>query len=50
MDGITHIVKCDSVYNQVAENPLGEYSFCSPAIVGDRIYLRGDEFLYCIGN
>jgi len=50
MDGITHVVKCDSVYNLISESPLGEYSNCTPAIVGSRIYMRGEEFLYAIGN
>lgn len=50
MDGIIHVVKCDSVYNLVSESPLGEYSNCTPAIVGNRIYLRGEEYLYAVGN
>ena len=44
-------------FKSVAENQLGDEAYASPAICGDRIYLRvaknGDtrqEFLYCIGD
>jgi outer membrane protein assembly factor BamB len=44
-------------FKSVAENQLGDEAYASPAICGDRIYLRvaknGDarqEFLYCIGT
>ncbi len=48
MQGVTHVVKSDSVYNLVSESKLGETSFCTPAFVGDKLFLRGDEFLYCV--
>ncbi len=50
MQGVTHIVKSDSVYNLVSEAKLGESTFCTPAFVGNKIYMRGDEFLYCVGQ
>lgn len=45
-------------FDLVAENTLGDEAFASPAVVGDRLYLRvarrtGDtrqEYLYCIGK
>jgi outer membrane protein assembly factor BamB len=44
-------------FELIAENTLGDESFASPAVAGDRLYLRvaqrtGDvrqEYLYCIG-
>ena len=50
MQGVTHIVKSDSVYNLVSESILGEPSFCTPAFVGDKIFMRGEKYLYCIGE
>jgi outer membrane protein assembly factor BamB len=44
-------------FKSVAENQLGDEAYASPAICGDRIYLRvakngnsRQEFLYCIGQ
>ena len=34
----------------LAVNELNETFHASPAIVGDAIYLRGDEHLYCFAN
>ena len=31
-------------------NALGEECFASPAFMPGRIYIRGEEYLYCIGN
>ncbi len=49
-DGITKVVKPGDKLDVVAENPLGEYTFASPAIAAGRIYLRGDQHLFCIGT
>lgn len=45
-------------FEMVAENQLGDESFASPAVVGNRIFLRTatghgatrQEFLYCLGD
>jgi outer membrane protein assembly factor BamB len=44
-------------FHSVSENQLGDEAYASPAICGDRIYLRvaknggtRQEFLYCIGE
>ena len=50
MAGITHVVKCDSVYNQIGEGHGGEISYSTPSIVENKIFLRGVEFLYCVGK
>ena len=47
-DGTTTIVRPGEKFEVVAENPLGEECFASPAISGARIYLRGEKHLYCI--
>ncbi|MBL9082700.1 MAG: PQQ-binding-like beta-propeller repeat protein [Planctomycetales bacterium] len=36
--------------NKVSENQLDEETLASPAAAGGRIYIRGREFLYCLGK
>ena len=48
-DGTTTIVRPGAKFEVVAENPLGEDCYASPAISDGRIYLRGEKHLYCIG-
>lgn len=48
-DGITKVVRPGKKLEVVAENPLGEYCYSSPAISEGRIYIRGEKQLYCIG-
>ena len=48
-DGITSIVRPGSKLDVVAENPLGERCESSPAIADNRLYLRGEKHLFCIG-
>ncbi|NQV02364.1 MAG: PQQ-binding-like beta-propeller repeat protein [Bacteroidia bacterium] len=49
-EGIMHIFKADSVFISIGEPTLGEGSVCTPAFANGRIYIRGDENLYCIGK
>jgi outer membrane protein assembly factor BamB len=49
-DGITKVVKPGPKLNVVAENPLGEYCYASPAISQGQIFIRGEKTLYCIGS
>jgi len=49
-DGLTKIVRPGPKLEVVAENPLGEYSFASPAISQGKIFIRGEKHLYCIGT
>ncbi len=46
--GITHIFKLDSEFQLISEPQIGETSMATPAFVDDRIYIRGNENLYCI--
>jgi hypothetical protein len=47
--GLTRVVRPGPAFELVAENPLAEKCFASPAISGAKIFLRGFEHLYCIG-
>jgi len=49
-DGITTVVQPADELQIVAENPLGEYCFGTPAISQGQIFLRAEEHLYCIGS
>tara|TARA_B100001540_G_scaffold316486_1_gene346486 strand:- start:999 stop:2282 length:1284 start_codon:yes stop_codon:yes gene_type:complete len=49
-DGMTKIIKPGKELEIVAENPLNEYIYASPAIANNRLYIRGEKHLYCIGK
>jgi len=48
-DGITKVVRPGTALDVVNENPLGEYTFASPAIAGGQLFIRGEKHLYAIG-
>lgn len=37
-------------YHELALIEMGEPVYATPAFAGNRIYIRGDEYLYCIGG
>jgi len=47
--GVTTIVRPGPTFEPLAENPLGEDCYASPAISQGRIYIRAERHLYCIG-
>ncbi|MEO8496954.1 MAG: PQQ-binding-like beta-propeller repeat protein, partial [Planctomycetota bacterium] len=47
-DGITSIVRPGSKLDVIAENPLGEASYASPAVSDGQLFIRGERNLYCI--
>jgi outer membrane protein assembly factor BamB len=49
-NGITKIVKAGDEPGVVEENPLGEFTFASPAVANGRLYIRGEKHLFCIGE
>lgn len=49
-DGVTKIVEPGPQLKVVAENPLGEPVYSSPAIAHGEAFLRGQMNLYCIGK
>jgi outer membrane protein assembly factor BamB len=49
-EGVTFIIAAAREYKELGRAELGEYVHASPAFVDGRIYIRGKENLYCIGN
>ncbi|MBN1465277.1 PQQ-like beta-propeller repeat protein, partial [candidate division KSB1 bacterium] len=49
-DGVVHVFKAAGQFESVADNVLGEKADTIPAFMHDRIYIRGEEHLFCIGN
>ena len=49
-EGIATLVRPADELEIVAENPLGEFCFASPAISQGQIYLRAENHLVCIGT
>ena len=47
-NGMTVVIKRGATYELLARNQLDDSFSASPAIVGDELYLRGEEYLYCI--
>lgn len=48
--GVMHIFNADKEFKLLGEPKLGEYSASTPAFTNGRIYIRGEENLYCIGQ
>lgn len=49
MDGDVVVIKAGDKYELLAVNPLGEASQSTPAVAGERMYLRTYCHLFCIG-
>jgi outer membrane protein assembly factor BamB len=49
-DGRTKVVRPGEKLEVVADNPLGENCYSSPAIAHNRLYIRGEKHLFCIGK
>ncbi len=48
--GTMYIFTAGRQYDEVAKNPIDEQAVASPVFVGDKIYYRAYENLYCIGK
>jgi outer membrane protein assembly factor BamB len=48
--GVAHVFRADREYDSLGESPLGEPSWATPAVVGNRLYIRGHTHLFCIGG
>ena len=48
--GVTYVFGLDREPNLIARSSLGEDVYTIPAFSDGRIYIRGEKFLYCIGN
>jgi outer membrane protein assembly factor BamB len=44
------VIKPGTTFNAIAKNAIGEKMFASPAISNGKIYLRGFQHLFCIGE
>lgn len=49
-EGVTVVVKHGTTLEELSVNRLGEPVDASPAIVGDRLIIRGAKHLYCIAE
>ena len=49
-DGVTIVIGDGPKFDQLAVNRLNDEVDASPAVIGNRIYLRGRQFLYCIAR
>lgn len=49
-EGVITVFKPGPVFEQVAQNAIGEKMFASPAISNGQIFLRGKDHLFCIGE
>ncbi|MBN2699262.1 MAG: PQQ-binding-like beta-propeller repeat protein [Bacteroidales bacterium] len=50
LGGIMHILRADRTGTEIGSPALGEEAYATPAFADQRIYLRGKENLYCIGD
>jgi outer membrane protein assembly factor BamB len=48
--GVMIIAQAGRSYKEIGRCELGEDCYASPAFADGRIYIRGVENLYCIGN
>jgi len=49
-DGFTTVLKAGPKFEVLAENPTGGYCLSSIAVSDGQLFLRTDQFLYCIGK
>jgi hypothetical protein len=49
-DGVTVVLRHDGENATLAVNRLEDSFSASPALVGRELYLRGEQFLYCIAE
>jgi outer membrane protein assembly factor BamB len=48
--GVMHIYSLSKEVKKLGTPALGEQAYASPAFSDETIYLRGEKYLYCIGN
>jgi outer membrane protein assembly factor BamB len=49
-EGITVVIRSGTEFQVLAKNTLNDKFDASPVIIGDEIYLRGHQYLYCISR
>ncbi|VGO21750.1 outer membrane protein assembly factor BamB family protein [Pontiella sulfatireligans] len=50
LGGIVYIMEATDEYKEIARIEMGEAVYATPAFMDNRIYIRGEEYLYCIGK
>ncbi|MCJ7579702.1 MAG: PQQ-like beta-propeller repeat protein [Candidatus Aminicenantes bacterium] len=50
MFGVMVIFKADKKFELISQNDLGEHAMTIPAFMHNRIYIRGEKNLFCIGK
>jgi outer membrane protein assembly factor BamB len=48
--GDVYVLTADPTYQMLAKNALGERVRATPAVANDRLYVRGQTHLFCIGK
>jgi outer membrane protein assembly factor BamB len=48
-DGMTHVLRAGPTFEVLAQNPLGEECYASPAVSRGQLFIRTVRHLYCIG-
>lgn len=48
--GISYVIKQGSAFEILAKNELEDGNFASPAIVGNELFIRGFQYLYCLSE
>ncbi|HWE00968.1 MAG TPA: PQQ-binding-like beta-propeller repeat protein [Tepidisphaeraceae bacterium] len=49
-DGMLFVAKIDGGFEVLSQNDMGERLIASPVAVGDRLLIRGESHLFCIGE
>ena len=50
MFGVMYIIKAQEKFELISQNELGEHAMTIPAFMFNRIYIRGEKHLFCIGK
>ena len=48
--GTTTVVSAAPRYDKLTESKIDDETIASPAVSGERLFIRGKKFLYCIGQ
>ena len=48
--GDVYVFAAEPTFQLLARNELGEVIRATAAVAGGRLYIRGERYLYCIGN
>lgn len=49
-EGLCTVVAAAAKFEVLARNPIEDVTLASPAVSGNRLYLRGHKALYCVGK